>query len=327
MRKVLFATTALATVAGTMAIANADVTVSGGVEWRYMSVSDDMDNETARASDSNFNSNTDVTISFTSTTDSGITMSASQNWDNGGAAETFTSITSDFGTIEVVEGSSTAHASSSYDVTSPTMSGGVGDMAHTVTTSSGGATGSLNANEALISDGGGTNQINYHSPVVGGFQFGAGVGHLEASDSDTSTSMGMKYAGTAGDVSYNVGYASFDGADSNSEGTHVGFNISWDGMTVGAGSSENTGSTGAEEETVSYAITYKMSDDLTVGAGMTDSENGTESLSNVQVGVVYTIAPGLTASLASHSFEYENTASTGDNNEGTVTQAELKMSF
>ena len=137
----------------------------------------------------------------------------------------------------------------------------------------------------------------------------------------------MKYAGAAGDVTYNIGYASFDGSDDNSEGTHVGFNASWDGVTIGAGSSENTGSTGAEEETVSYAITYKMSDDLTVGAGMTDSENGTESLENVQVGVVYTIAPGLTASLASHSFEYEDTATAANNNEGTVTQAELKMSF
>ena len=71
MRKVLFATTALATVAGAMAVANADVTVSGGVEWRYASVSDDVDN---RSADATMTSNVDVTISFSNTTDSGITM-------------------------------------------------------------------------------------------------------------------------------------------------------------------------------------------------------------------------------------------------------------
>ena len=199
-------------------------------------------------------------------------------------------------------------------------------MAHAVTDSDGGATATLQANEATLRETE-NGALNYHSPVVGGFSFGVGTSHMTSADSDTSMSYGLKYAGAAGDVSYSVGYGSYDGSDANSEGTHVGFQASWDSVTIGAGSSENTGSTGAEEETVSYAVTYAMSDALTVGVGMTDSENGTESLSNTQIGVVYTIAPGLTASLASHSFEYEDTASTASNNEGTVTQAELKMSF
>ena len=326
MRKVLFATTAIATVAGAMAVANADVTVSGGVEWRYSSVSDDMDNETARASDSSMVSNVDVTISFSNTTDSGISTAASVNWDDGAAATVVSSVTSDFGTIEWSEGSGSAHASSAYTVTSPSTSGGVGDMAHGVTNSVGGATATLQANEATLREGE-NGALNYHSPVVGGFQFGVGTSHLQSSDSDTSMSYGLKYAGAAGDVSYSVGYGSYDGSDSNSEGTHVGFQASWDGITIGAGSAENTGSTGAEEESVSYAVTYAMSDALTVGVGMTDSENGDESLKNTQIGVVYTIAPGLTASLASSSFEYDDGAGASLDNEGTVTQAELKMSF
>ena len=326
MRKVLFATTAIATVAGAMAVANADVTVSGGVEWRYSAVSDDMDNETARAADSSMTSNVDVTISFSNTTDSGISMSASQNWDDGAAATTTSSVSADFGTIEWSEGSGAAHASSAYTVTSPSTSGGVGDMAHTVTDANGGATATLQANEATLRETE-NGALNYHSPVVGGFSFGVGTSHLTSDDADTSMSYGMKYAGAAGDVSYSIGYGSYDGSDADEEGTHVGFQASWDGITIGAASAENTDADGAEEEAMSYAVTYAMSDALTVGVGMTDSENGDESLENVQIGVVYTIAPGLTASLASSSFEYEDEADTTQNNEGTVTQAELKMSF
>ena len=139
MRKVLFATTAIATVAGAMAVANADVTVSGGVEWRYSSVSDDMDNSSAREADASFVSNVDVTISFSNTTDSGISTAASVNWDDGAAATVTSSVSGDFGTIEWVEGSDSEHAASSYDITSPGTSGGVGDMAHGVTDSNGAA--------------------------------------------------------------------------------------------------------------------------------------------------------------------------------------------
>ena len=325
MRKVLFATTALATVAGAMAVANADVTVSGGVEWRYASVSDDVDN---RSADASMTSNVDVTISFSNTTDSGISTAASVNWDDGAAATVTSSISGDFGTIEWSEGSGSAHAASSYDVTSPGTSGGVGDMSHTVTDGSTNvAVTGLQANEAVIRDGE-NGALNYHSPNIGGFTFGIGTSHLTSSNADTSSSYGVKYDGAMGDVSYSVGYASFSGTGDD-DGSHIGASASFDGITVGVGSAENKDTSGNEEKTISYGITYAMSDALTVGVGMTDSENdaGTDKeLKNTQIGVVYTIAPGLTASLASHSFEYTANSS-GTDNEGTVTQAELKMSF
>ena len=72
MRKVLLATTALATVAGVAAVANADVSIGGGVEWRYMSVSDDT-HTSVRATDSDFQSTQDITIPMSTTTDSGLT--------------------------------------------------------------------------------------------------------------------------------------------------------------------------------------------------------------------------------------------------------------
>ena len=69
-----------------------------------------------------------------------------------------------------------------------------------------------------------------------------------------------------------------------------------------------------------------------MSAGINSSENdmGTattddKELDVTSIGVVYTIAPGLTASLASHSFDYKVGGTT--DNDGTVTQAEIKMSF
>ena len=96
MRKVLFATTALATVAGAVAVANAEVSISGSVEWRYMSVSDD---DTAQASDSDFQATNDITISMSSTTDNGLTISQYINIGNGAVGTSESSISGDFGTI------------------------------------------------------------------------------------------------------------------------------------------------------------------------------------------------------------------------------------
>jgi len=81
MRKVLLATTALATVAGFTAVATADVTVGGNVEWRYISYSDDETSaggNTNRASDNRFDQLVNMTISLSQTTDTGLTFAASQ---------------------------------------------------------------------------------------------------------------------------------------------------------------------------------------------------------------------------------------------------------
>ena len=331
MRKVLFASTAIATVAGAMAVANANVTVSGSTEWRYHSISDDHDNTTARASDGDFNATHDVTISFSSTSDSGITTTMSLNMGDGGVSTTTSSISSDFGTI-AYNSSSSASAGSSYDVTAPGTSGGYGD-AISPTNSSGGSTG-LDMNEADLADGGGDGAVNYHSPSYSGFSFGVGTSNIGNDSDNSSTSFGMKYSGSMGDVSYTIGYASFDGMAENEEASHYGAQVSWGDITVGMGSSKDKSSDEDEVETLSYGATYAVSSDLTVGVGTTTSENklttattDDKKLESTSIGVVYTIAPGLTASLASHSFDYDDGSAASLDNDGTITQAEIKMSF
>jgi len=326
MRKVLFATTALATVAGFSAVASADVTISGSAQWQYTSVSDD---NTSRSSDTQFNSSNDVTISFSSTTDSGITMALSQNIGEGGVGTATTSISADWGTVEYSEGSGSAHAGSSYDVTAPGTSGGYGDATGIEDSNGVAMANGMSVNEAALADTE-TGALNYHSPTFSGLSFGLGVSHMSTSDADTSNSYGLKYAGSAGDISYNIGMANYDRGDV--ESSHIGFDLSMGDITVGMGQSTNKQSDDDDAKTISYGIVYKVSDDLSLSAGINSSENDMASgstddkeLDVTSIGVVYTIAPGLTASLASHSFDYKVGGST--DNDGTVTQAEIKMSF
>ena len=328
MRKVLFATTALATVAGLSAVASADVTISGGVQWQYTSVSDD---NTTRQSDTQFNSINDVTISFSTTTDSGITFAMSQNIGDDGDPDgtSTTSISADWGTVEYSEGSGSAHAGSSYDVTAPGTSGGYGDATGVTDATGAAMTNGMSVNEAALADTE-TGALNYHSPSFSGLSFGMGVSHLSNSDSDTSNSYGLKYSGAAGDISYNIGAANYDRGDV--ESTHIGFDLSMGAITVGMGQSTNKASETDDAKTTSYGIVYAMNDSLSLSAGLNSSENDMttsttddKELDVTSIGLVYTIAPGLTASLASHSFDYKD-GGTADN-DGTVTQAELKMSF
>jgi hypothetical protein len=327
MRKVLFATTALATAAGALTVANADVSISGAQEWRYISISDDY---TSRSSDTDFTADTDVTISFSTTTDSGLTLGMTSNISETAGGTTTSSISGDFGTITVSEGSTAVHAAGSYDVTSVGIAGGHGDISYSLVNSSGTAVTAVELDEAQIDDTSSGAVIMYHSPSYGGFSFGVGTSHLTTSDDNTSMSMGAKYSGAMGDVSYTIGYATYDGVGANTKGSHVGANISWDAVTFGVGSSSNETSASSKKETLSYSVNYAVSDDVTVNIGRSNSENkmGTSAdleASNTTIGVAYSVAPGLTASMSSHSIEYKSGGSV--NNDGTVVQAEIKMSF
>jgi hypothetical protein len=325
MRKVLLATTALATVAGVASVASADVSISGAVQWQYYSVSDD---NTTRSSDAAMSQDTDVNITFSTTTDNGLTMSFNQNLGSSSVDTSSSSISGDFGTIEFSAGSGGAHAASSYVVTAPGTSGGYGD-ATGITDAAGVAfTNGMSVNEADIDDAE-DGALNYHSPSMAGLTIGVGTSHITSTEADSSTSFGIKYAGSAGDIGYTVGYGSYDKGDI--EASIIGMQLSMSDITVGMARATDKNSATDDAEVTSYGITYKVSDALTLGAGMNKSENDMSSaatkkeLEVTSIGVVYTIAPGLTASLGSHSFDYKVGGST--NNDGTVTQAEVKMSF
>jgi outer membrane protein OmpU len=323
MRKVLLATTALATVAGVASVASADVSISGSVQWQYLSISDD---NASRSSDAAMSQTNDLSISFSTTTDSGLTLAFTQNIGDSAVGTSSSSISGDFGTVEYSKGSSSAHAASSYQVTAPGTSGGYGDSAGITTADGSGLSNGMSANEADIDDAE-NGVVNYHSPNMSGLTFGVGTSHMTNSDADSSTSYGIKYAGSAGDISYSVGYGSYDKGDV--EASIIGMQLSMSDITIGMARATDKASATDDAEVTSYGITYAVSDALSIGAGMNKSENmsltTTKELEVTSIGAVYTIAPGLTASLASHSFDYKTGGTT--ENDGTVTQAEIKMSF
>jgi hypothetical protein len=336
MRKVLLATTALATVAGFTAVATADVSVSGAVEWRYISYSDDETHTGSnRKSDNRFDSTVDMTISLSQSTDTGLTFAASTNWNDGAAASSFSSISGDFGTVEVAEGTTGICAGASYDVTSVGHAGGHGDFSGDMYNGSvaGDTTVStVDKNEAAIRCTSSTATLNYHSPSFGGFSFGIGTGNMALTDDNSTTSYGAMYSGSMGDVSYSIGVAGYDGVGKDEDGTHTGATVSMGNITAGIGRSVNTITSASKKETLSYSVNYGVSDSVSLNIGRVDSKNKLASaatddaeLTNTSVGVKYTIAPGLYFTLNNHSFDYKvNGAS---KNSGSAIQSEVKMSF
>ena len=332
MRKVLLASTALATAAGVAAVANAEVSISGASEWHYESVSDD---NTAHASSSAVKLGNTVTVSFSAATDNGLTYSMYYLMGDSTGSEA--SISGDFGKIKLCDGSTggACGAGGDYDVTSVGFAAAHGDPAFALMQGGADTTTvtAVEIDEAQIDDtidtAGAT--IEYHSPSFNGFAFGVSSSHLESHDDNTSMSMGASYSGSAGDISYSIGVASYDGTHENTEGDHIGFNVGMGDMTFGFGSSTNK-STNSKKDTISYSVNYAMTDDITINVGRTDSENkgGTgatddKEAANTVVGVKYVIAPGLYATLASHSFEYKENGSV--DNDGQALLSEIKMSW
>lgn len=325
MRKILFATTALATVAGTMAVATADVSISGSTQWRYLSVSD---TDAATTSNNDFNADHDVTISFSTTADNGMVMGMTNNISQGGAGTLTSSIGGDFGTISWSEGSNSMHAASSFDVTSVGIAGGHGDGGFTVYDGSNTAVVGVGHDEALIGD---TEDgvLAYYSPSFGGFSFGVSVAHLDFADANQSSSVGAKYTGSVGDIGYTIGAASYDGTATTIEGSHMGANVTMGDLTIGFGSASNRTSSTSKEDVNSYSVNYALNDQMTLNVGHADSENHAGStnkdLSNTTVGLSYTIVPGLSASISSHSFDYKENSATA--NDGSAMDLEIQMSF
>jgi len=315
MRKILLASTAIATTFA-VASANAEVSISGGAAMHYSATSD---NVTRATSDENLAIiNDTITVSFSSVTDNGLALSYSTNLDASNSQNA--SISGDFGTITL---SDTAHAAEAFDVTSPSMVGGHGDLETTPKTSGDADITNVRWNEAELSELTGTN-IAYYSPSVNGFSFGVSLGGISAAD-DVTTG-GVKYTADMGGASVTIGYAASQGA-ANVSSNHLGAQVSMGNITVGIGNSTEEASTSDKEEVTSAGISYVMNDQITLNAGTTSSDNtlAAKELNTTSVGVSYQIASGLTANLAHNEFEYKTSGTT--DNDGSIMNLIISMSF
>ena len=250
----------------------ADITISGSSEL----VLDMGDSATADQSD--FVTEHDIAISFSNTSDSGISTSMTYGMDDADAeADDMTvSISGDFGSFSYTGGNDdhalTAvdnEASGTAEERTATHAGYTGDLA-----------------------GIGDKHVTFKLPsIVDGLGIAASVGNNssgEAASYALTYDMGM-LALVYGEVR---GHTQVD--------THVGVTVNMGDAKLMLAQNSNDAATKDNSATL-IGVTYKVSPELTVGLEQDKTEDGTTAndYSMTAIGATYTIAPGLSASFTS----------------------------
>ena len=336
MRKYLLSTSALASVALLSSAAIADVSISGEAEFDYSSK-----DHSIAAADGNLMSNVqEVHVNFTNKTDSGLTISATNQFNTQSGASDDVSFAVSGGFGKLVFGK-TDGVAGGYEMNplgllqeedGGQLNGNTGAAASLDTT----------ASISTSTGGGETNgstKVSYHMPAMGGLTAGVSVSTEGSVDGkDDATQFGMNYALDAGGAAVTLGYSSksveVDSAK-DKDTTSMGIKIVSGNISFAAA----TGDYNAADEdrsTQSAAISYKMANGITVGYGTVTSEDdldvGEEYTGN-HYEAAYTIASGLTAVVNVSDFDYKVATSTHENGStavamnGTTTSLTLKAKF
>ena len=327
MRKLLLGTTALAAATAMSASALADVSIAGSYEFKYKSAS----SQTASKDGTTMShGDTDVVMTFTNKTDSGLTLT--WRYDISAVGSDSQALTADENSLSIAGGFGKVvlgvddDAGDSYNIDEmdlPTEEPGAGALASS----------SIGTSSAI----GSTDQIKvaYHLPAMGGLTAGISFADSGAVGSSDITSWGAKYAMEAGGASITLGYASktTEASGQDIDQTNMGLKIvSGDlSMIVSQGSYEEADE---DRDNQGASIAYNMGNGMVASAYTFKSEDALdagEELSRSGVEVAYTIASGLTAVVNVEDYDYKvgtghESANTVDDN-GTATTLTLKAAF
>ena len=328
MRKILLASTALVAVAGISA-ASAEISLSGGSDVSYTSVSDDItDNATAGENGTSMASDTDLKAAWSTTTDSGLVIAVNYDID-GDSGDA--SITGDWGTF-------------TYDDGNEAMGVGGGDAD---SVSNMGITGSTSPTyTGGESIGGG---MVAYSNTIGGIEFGIGMGDAGTSSEANETSYGVSYSASVNGADVSVSYAAANTGAANTAAASTDLSASSMavGVTVGKVSlaaaqnaqktdrvDDNASATGATDmKSTNMGVTYAVTDSLTLEAASVAASGTTAGSADYKYdesayGIAYTIATGLTLTASYSDWTESGTgASTGADVSGTGTTVKLAVSF
>jgi len=331
MRKVLLATTALIAV-GTVQAASADVTISGSYEWQYNTFDKSgTDYSSGTDSDNSVSEEIDVSIGFSSTTDSGLTLAMNYGLIEGaaGTESVGATISGDFGTIGLPDaafGEFGDKFATAVDVTadpaSPFTEGT--DLYDTP------------GDEMVDATNSG---LNYLSPDMNGFQFSIGYANGGTTSHADTTAGGFQYAMSAGDASITLKYAmsakgdsssgAADGKDAASLGLVIGLGDATVTVAQNTAESDNGTSAAYDYKSTGVGIGYTVSDSLSVAAYTASGENDKDSdydVSENGVSFTYTIADGLSASVTHTDMDVrDNDESTSTS--GNYTVVAVNLSF
>jgi predicted porin len=333
MRKVLLATTALIAV-GTVQAASADVTISGSYEWQYNTWDKSgTDYSSGTTSDNSVSEEIDVSIGFSATTDSGLSLAMNYGLIEGaaGTESVGATIGGDFGTIGLADAGTGEFGdkfATAVDVTadpaSPFTASASGDMYDTP------------GDEMVAATNSG---LNYLSPDMNGFQFSIGYSNAGSASHADVTAGGFQYAMAAGDASVTLKYAMSSSAASSS-GAANGVDAASLGVVVGMGDatitvaqntaeSDNGASAAYDYKSTGVGIGYTVSDSLSVAAYTASAENDKDSdydMNENGVSFTYTIADGLSASVTHTDLDKRGNSDTTSTS-GNYTVVAVNLSF
>jgi hypothetical protein len=324
MRKLLLTSSALVAAASISSYAVADVSVTGGFEWKYVQQAAD---QTTKDGDS-FAQDNEIVISFTNKTDSGLTIGGKFEMDvdaaNATTDESVLTISGGFGTFRLGQEDSMHET---FGITEVDLIDEEGDGRFT------GNTIASNAGEQGSTDG---NKLGYVTPAMGGFKAGISVEDSGADATTDMTAMGASYTMplAAGSLTVKYNQSTLDGA-TDTDTTNMGAQFSMGAMSLIVSSMTNETGTTEDQEGTGFGIKYDMGGGLTIAASATEVEDTADTsagenekyTSNIGE-VVYTVAPGLKAKVTYTDYEYKDGGQTtvGDD-AGQITQLTLTAAF
>ena len=326
MRKLLLGTTALAAATAMSASALADVSIAGSYEFKYKSESSQV---AAKDGTTMTHGDTDMVLTFTNKTDSGLTLSYRYDLSpaiGDGVGKTLDenslAISGGFGKIVLGQDDDAADSYNIDEMDLPTEEPGTTLASATIGTSS-----SITSTDAM--------KVAYHLPAMGGFTAGVSFADSGTNTGTDKTSMGARYTMEAGGAAITLGYATqtTEATTKDTDETNMGLKVvSGDlSLIVSQGTKE-----GVDEDIDNQgaSVAYAMPNGMNIAAYTFKSEDALdagEELSRSGVEVAYTIASGLTAVVNVEDYDYKvgtnrDGASTVSDN-GTVTALTLKAAF
>ena len=332
MRKLLLTSSALVAAASISSYAVADVSVTGGFEWKYTQQAAD---RAAKDGDS-FHTDNEIVISFSNKTDSGLTVGGKMeigNYNDEDGTQTndesVLTISGGFGTFRL----------GNEDPVDETF--GIDEQDLIDEEGNGLFTSASLGNTSNLGLGGDGNKIAYITPKMGGFQAGYSIQDSGANGTTDTNAIGASYTMPIGGGSITVKYnqATLDGA-TDTDTTNMGVQVNMGAMTMIASSGTKEIASDEDIEGNGFGIKYDMGGGMTIAAAtveVTDEQDvsGTEEEKyTANIGeVVYTVAPGLKAKVTYTDYEYKNGSGNSGSNAGAnddsgqITNLTISASF
>jgi len=324
MRKLLLGTTALAaaaTLSANAALAgNDNVSISGYFEWSYLSVG----SEIASKDGTSFGQDSEIKMSFTNKTDSGLTIGFVTEFEtdkasSGVSDDNYMTISGGFGklTLGELDGVTDQYGIAASDL--PAEEIYTGEPTDMVTENADGG-----------SAGGETNKISYHIPAMGGLTGGASYTNGGVAGNTDATEYAAKYTMDAGGAGISIAGAV---GSQDVAGAHdldhqvIGASFTSGALTVNLSQAQYEDAD-QTEETNGAAVKFAMGEMTLVGyTTKLEDDLSSEEYSVTGVELQYTIASGLTAYIDIEDYDYKIGTSGNTADTGTASKLTIKGSF